>query len=294
MAHPRRADHQGRQPAGHAVRDVRRRDQPPRRHQGRDSPRRRRSTARTSASRSARYSTPAARSCPTRSRSASRSSSSMLSLVSALLPPGTDPRSYTPREQANIETVLRLRSAPFSERKNYMHPAMVRHRWGFASLADVTGMKDGAGYDASTCSDRMDTIEDLIAKDDRVWAVWTMRGTHTGQLFGIPATGRPNRDAGSGHLAPGGRPGDRGLVLRRRTAAAPPARHRRRPPPPRRRLPSTSRPNASYGNWAVAAATLTTLLSDSPVTVTKHALFGLGSTSSCDSLIVPALEELSL
>ena len=115
----------------------------------------------------------------------------MRSLVSALLPSGTDLRSYTPEEQANIETVLRLRSAPFSQRKNYMHPAMVRHRWGFASLADITGMKDGAGYDARTCSDRVDTIEDLIAKDDRVWAVWTMRGTHTGQLFGIPATGRP-------------------------------------------------------------------------------------------------------
>ena len=170
-----------------------------------DSPRRPRSTARTSASRSARSSTPAARSCPTRSRSASRSNSSMLSLVSALLPPGTDPRSYTPREQANIETVLKLRSAPFSERKNYMHPAMVRHRWGFASLADVSGMKDGAGYDASTCSDRVDTIEDLIAKDDRVWAVWTMRGTHTGQLFGIPPTGKPIEilEAGIWRLADG-------------------------------------------------------------------------------------------
>jgi predicted ester cyclase len=115
----------------------------------------------------------------------------MRSLVSVMLPSGADPRSYTAEEQANIETVLRLRSAPFSQRKNYMHPAMVRHRWGFASLADITGMKDGAGYDARTCSDRIDTIEDLIAKDDRVWAVWTMRGTHTGQLFGIPATGRP-------------------------------------------------------------------------------------------------------
>ena len=115
----------------------------------------------------------------------------MRSLVSALLPSGADPRVYTAEERANIETVLKLRSAPFSERKNYMHPAMVRHRWGFASLADITGMKDGAGYDARTCSDRVDTIEDLIAKDDRVWAVWTMRGTHTGQLFGIPATGRP-------------------------------------------------------------------------------------------------------
>jgi predicted ester cyclase len=115
----------------------------------------------------------------------------MRSLVSALLPSGADPQSYTAEEQANIETVLRLRSAPFSQRQNYMHAAMVRHRWGFASLADITGMKDGAGYDARTCSDRVDTIEDLIAKGDRVWAVWTMRGTHTGQLFGIPATGRP-------------------------------------------------------------------------------------------------------
>jgi predicted ester cyclase len=129
----------------------------------------------------------------------------MLSLVSALLPPGSDPRSYTLQEQANIEIVLKLRSAPFSERKNYMHPAMVRHRWGFASLADVTGMKDGVGYDASTCSDRVDTIEDLIAKDDRVWAVWTMRGTHTGQLFGIPPTGKPIEilEAGIWRLADG-------------------------------------------------------------------------------------------
>ena len=79
----------------------------------------------------------------------------MRSLVSALLRSGADPRSYTAEEQANIETVLRLRSAPFSQRKNYMHPAMVRHRWGFASLADITGMKDGAGYDARTCSDRL-------------------------------------------------------------------------------------------------------------------------------------------
>lgn len=127
------------------------------------------------------------------------------SLVSALLAPDTGARSYTPQEQANIETVLKLRSAPFSERKNYMHPAMVRHRWGFASLADVTGMKDGAGYDANTCSDRVDTIEDLIASGDRVWAVWTMRGTHTGQLFGIPATGKPIEilEAGIWRLADG-------------------------------------------------------------------------------------------
>ena len=41
----------------------------------------------------------------------------MHSLVSALLPADTDTRSYTAGELANIETVLRLRSAPFSERE---------------------------------------------------------------------------------------------------------------------------------------------------------------------------------
>jgi predicted ester cyclase len=174
---------------------------------------------------------------------------------------------------------------------------MVRHRWGFASLADISGMKDGTGYDASTCSDRMDTIEDLIAKDDRVWAVWTMRGTHTGQLFGIPATGKRIEilEAGIWRLVDGlvieaWFFGDELSLLRqlgivedpRLRAAASLARQDR------------LSLNASYGNWAVAAATLTTLPSDSPVTVTKHALSGLGSTSSCDSSIVPALEELSL
>ncbi|MGW0997959.1 ester cyclase [Streptomyces sp. NPDC002520] len=116
--------------------------------------------------------------------------SAVRSLVAAALPPDVDPLSYTPQEQANIDLILRLRSVPFAERRTFMRPGMRHHRWGFASLADISGMKDGRGYDAHSISDRVDTIEDVIAKDDRVWAVWTLRGTHTGRLFGIPATHR--------------------------------------------------------------------------------------------------------
>jgi predicted ester cyclase len=112
------------------------------------------------------------------------------SLVGTGLAPDASHAGYTAQERANLDVILRLRSVPFAERKRFMHPQMRHHRWGFMSLADISGMKDGTGYDAKSISGRVDTIEDIIAKEDRVWAVWTMRGTHTGQLFGIPATGR--------------------------------------------------------------------------------------------------------
>jgi predicted ester cyclase len=34
------------------------------------------------------------------------------------------------------------------------------------------------------------TVDDLIAEGDRVVAYWTLRATHTGDLYGVPATGR--------------------------------------------------------------------------------------------------------
>jgi predicted ester cyclase len=38
--------------------------------------------------------------------------------------------------------------------------------------------------------DRVDAIEDIIAEDDRVAMVWRLQATHTGNLFGIPPTGK--------------------------------------------------------------------------------------------------------
>lgn len=34
------------------------------------------------------------------------------------------------------------------------------------------------------------TVEDVIAKGDKVWAYTTMRGTNTGAMMGMPATGK--------------------------------------------------------------------------------------------------------
>ncbi|MFI9510350.1 ester cyclase [Nocardia sp. NPDC052566] len=110
-------------------------------------------------------------------------------LVATALPARFARPGYTERELRNIELILALRAASFAQRKRFMHPQLRHHRRGFGGLATMTGL--GAdGYTARSIGDRVDTVEDIVAKDDRVWAVWTLRGTHTGPLFGIPATGR--------------------------------------------------------------------------------------------------------
>lgn len=44
--------------------------------------------------------------------------------------------------------------------------------------------------------DAMHHIEDVFATDDRVAVRFVLRGTHAGNFFGIPATGRPVAVAG--------------------------------------------------------------------------------------------------
>jgi len=71
-----------------------------------------------------------------------------------------------------------------------IHPDFVDH-------TNPPGMQHGlAGHKAivrlfrAAFPDQWWQIEDLIAEGDRVVARTTMRGTHRGDFFGIPATGR--------------------------------------------------------------------------------------------------------
>ena len=45
-------------------------------------------------------------------------------------------------------------------------------------------------------SDAAMTVDELIGEGDRVMARWTFRGVHTGELFGIPPTGKAVAYAG--------------------------------------------------------------------------------------------------
>lgn len=94
----------------------------------------------------------------------------------------------TPQEAANMDLVRAYRAAKPSERGPFLADGFVRHRAGFKNIGELW---DGsAGMDDASIEDRENVLLDLRAKDDVVWGIWRVVGTHTGDLYGIPATGR--------------------------------------------------------------------------------------------------------
>ena len=80
-----------------------------------------------------------------------------------------------------------------------LHTPGFRDRTGNPGVTpDTAGMKQFILRFRAAFPDAVITIEDMVAEGDRVAARWTMRGTHTGEFNGIPATGRPFTMAGFG------------------------------------------------------------------------------------------------
>jgi steroid delta-isomerase-like uncharacterized protein len=57
-------------------------------------------------------------------------------------------------------------------------------------VVDVDGLKGFAGVFRGSFPDWHSTFEELVAEGDRVAERWTGRGTHRGELQGIPPTGK--------------------------------------------------------------------------------------------------------
>ena len=57
-------------------------------------------------------------------------------------------------------------------------------------MVDLDGLKGFAGTFRESFPDWHSTFEELIAEGDRVAERWTGRGTHRGELQGIPPTGK--------------------------------------------------------------------------------------------------------
>jgi len=69
-------------------------------------------------------------------------------------------------------------------------PDFVNHSPGRRTTPDREGLKQFIAYLHAAFPDVSWTIDDLVADGDRVAIRMTLRGTHTGDLFGIPPTGK--------------------------------------------------------------------------------------------------------
>ena len=97
----------------------------------------------------------------------------------------------TDQEAANLDLVTRYRAAKVSDRGPFLADDFVRHRAGFPHIGELFGMEGAAGMNDESIADRQNILIELTAKDDKVWGIFRIVGTHTGTVYGIPPTGNP-------------------------------------------------------------------------------------------------------
>jgi len=94
-------------------------------------------------------------------------------------------------EEANaLAVVAAYRVAKVSERAPFLAPGFKRHRAGFTHIGELWQHQGPGGMDDNSMSDRQNVLLELTAKNDKVWGIFRVVGTHTGALYGIPETGR--------------------------------------------------------------------------------------------------------
>lgn len=95
---------------------------------------------------------------------------------------------------ADKEVIKRLFEAfdavDFETIDELLSPDFVAHGLAPQFSEDVAGWKALAAHWSAGFSDEVLTFDDLIAEDGRVAVRWTSRAVHSGDVFGIAATGR--------------------------------------------------------------------------------------------------------
>ena len=103
---------------------------------------------------------------------------------------GSNECTCTEQEAEALAVVAGYRVANVSERGPFLAPHFKRHRAGFTHIGDLWEHQGPGGMDDESMRDRQNILLELTAKDDKVWGIFRVVGTHTGSLYGIPATGR--------------------------------------------------------------------------------------------------------
>lgn len=70
-------------------------------------------------------------------------------------------------------------------------PSYVHHGSNLPDVRDLQSLKQALGTLAAGLPDMTTTLEYVIGEGDRVVKRWIVRGTHQGDLMGIPPTGKP-------------------------------------------------------------------------------------------------------
>ena len=99
------------------------------------------------------------------------------------------------RNKAAVRAFKETQGTPEHEDvlKEVMSPDYHRHRGGFSNLARNAagqGFPSTGSYLRGAFPDRHDAIEDIIADGDMVGMLFRLTGTHRGNFFGIPPTGK--------------------------------------------------------------------------------------------------------
>jgi predicted ester cyclase len=114
---------------------------------------------------------------------------SLNSLITRLAPGTRATTALSDEERANLECYLKFKTAKPSERPGYQTPTCKFNRRGIVHLPEFRGTP-GAELDHGALEGRLDEIEDVIVKGDRLWSVFTVRARHVGPLYGVAPTGR--------------------------------------------------------------------------------------------------------
>lgn len=77
-----------------------------------------------------------------------------------------------------------------SDRGPFLSPGFVRHRAGFTHIGELWNHDGPGGMNDDSMPDRRNILIELTAKEDKVWGIFRVVGTHTGSIYGIPPTGR--------------------------------------------------------------------------------------------------------
>jgi len=103
--------------------------------------------------------------------------------------------------ETNKATVRRMLEQLWNERRvelidEFFTEDIVSHVVGFPSSSGLAETRQGLTMNLNAFPDIKISIDDEIAEGDKVVFNWTSRGTHQGELYGIPATGKQVTNTG--------------------------------------------------------------------------------------------------